>query len=290
MPPMEDVRSQQSGENPDVVFCYSSGINISGSANPADLATRDSSVPTLNDAVPEERYCTLQSIIVPNHLPDDHSNILSVGGRLRHANLAYGHKHPILLPKRHILTDLIIRHYHEILLHAGTQLVQSCILEQYWIIGARDVIRHLIRKCVKCCKVKASVTNQMMSDLPSSRISPAPAFMRCEVDYAGPFQIKAIKATAGESETFSSNKFSYYKKQVFWDHFKGDHTHYHKSLLNVYAFKKQQGHDRTGRRFRRLGQNDVSRHCACVLKPSLLTTSRLKNSIISYGERYDNAM
>ncbi|GFR24373.1 cytochrome P450 2E1 [Trichonephila clavata] len=71
--------------------------HISGSANPADLATRgvssstlltsiwlcgpkflsetfpfqtDSSVPALNDVVPEERYCTLQSIIVPNHLPD----------------------------------------------------------------------------------------------------------------------------------------------------------------------------------------------------------------------------
>ncbi|GFQ64512.1 integrase catalytic domain-containing protein [Trichonephila clavata] len=194
--------------------------HISGSANPADLATRgvssstlltsiwlcgpkflhetfpfqtDSSVPSLNDAVPEERYCTLQSIIVPNHLPDDHSNILRVGGRLRHANLAYGHKHPILLPKRHILTDLIIRHYHKILLHAGTQLVQSCIQEHYWIIGARDVIRHLIRKCVKCCKVKASITNPIMSDSPSSRISPAPAFMRCGVDYAGPFQIKIIK-------------------------------------------------------------------------------------------------
>ncbi|GFT68473.1 integrase catalytic domain-containing protein [Trichonephila clavipes] len=120
--------------------------HISGNANPADLATRnvssstlltsiwlcgpnflhetfpiqtDSSVPSLNDAVPEER----------------------VGGRLRHANLAYGHKHPILLPKRHILTDLIVRHNHEILLHASTQLVQSCIQEQYWIIGARDVIR-----------------------------------------------------------------------------------------------------------------------------------------------------
>ncbi|GFX71493.1 integrase catalytic domain-containing protein [Trichonephila clavipes] len=157
--------------------------HINGSANPADLATRgvssltlltsiwlcgpkflhetfpiqtDSSVPSLNDAVPEER----------------------VGGRLRHANLAYGHKHPILLPKRHILTDLIVGHYHEILLHADTQLVQSCIQEQYWIIGARDVIRHLIRKCIKCCKVRASITNQMMSDLPSSRISPAPAFMR----------------------------------------------------------------------------------------------------------------
>ncbi|GFY52250.1 integrase catalytic domain-containing protein [Trichonephila inaurata madagascariensis] len=92
--------------------------HISGSANPAYLATRgvssptlltsirlcgpkflhetfpfqtDSSVPSLNDAVPEKR----------------------VGGRLRHENLAYGHRYPILLPKRLILTDLIIRHYHE---------------------------------------------------------------------------------------------------------------------------------------------------------------------------------
>ncbi|GFT69740.1 integrase catalytic domain-containing protein [Trichonephila clavipes] len=171
---------------------------ISGSANPAYLATlgvssstlltsiwlygpkflhetcpfqTDSSVPSLNDAVPEER----------------------VGGRLRHENLVYGHKRLILLPKRRILTYLIVRHYHEIILHAGTQLVQSCIQEQYWIICARDVIRHLIRKCIKCWKVKVSITNQMMSDLPASRISPSPAFMRCGVDYVGPFQIKIIK-------------------------------------------------------------------------------------------------
>ncbi|GFW37837.1 integrase catalytic domain-containing protein [Trichonephila clavipes] len=194
---MEDLRSQQSGENPDVVFCYpmASYQWKCKSCNPwcilvSTLLTSiwlcgpkflhetfpfliDSSVPSLNDAVPEER----------------------VGGRLPHANLAYGHKHPILLPKRHILTDLIVRHYHQILLHAGTQLVQSCIQEQYWIIGARDVIRHLIRKCIKCCKVRA----QMMSDLPSSRISPAPAFMRCGVDHAGPFQIKIIKGRGSKS-------------------------------------------------------------------------------------------
>ncbi|GFU74161.1 integrase catalytic domain-containing protein [Trichonephila clavipes] len=33
----------------------------------------------------------------------------------------------------------------------------------------------------------------MMSDSPSSHISPVPATMRCGVDYAGPFQIKIIK-------------------------------------------------------------------------------------------------
>ncbi|GIY04556.1 reverse transcriptase [Caerostris darwini] len=140
--------------------------HVSGNENPADLATR---------------------------------GILRVGGRLRHANIAYGHKHPILLPKRHILTDLIVRYYHEILLHAGPQLVQSSIQEQYWIIGARDVIRHLIRKCVKCCRIRASITNQMMSDLPTTRISPSPTFLRCGVDYAGPFQIRASKGRGSKS-------------------------------------------------------------------------------------------
>ncbi|GFU87019.1 integrase catalytic domain-containing protein [Trichonephila clavipes] len=39
----------------------------------------------------------------------------------------------------------------------------------------------------------------MMGDFPSSRISPAPAFMRCGVDYAGPFQIKIIKGRGSKS-------------------------------------------------------------------------------------------
>ncbi|GFW89683.1 integrase catalytic domain-containing protein [Trichonephila clavipes] len=39
----------------------------------------------------------------------------------------------------------------------------------------------------------------MMSDLPSSRISPAPSFMHCGVDYAGPFQIKIIQGRGSKS-------------------------------------------------------------------------------------------
>ena len=151
------------------------------------------------NALKEKQLLSCRSKILALNPFLDASGILRVGGRLRHANIAYDHKHPILLPKRHILTDLIVRHYHETLLHAGPQLVQSCIQEQYWIIGARDVIRHQIRKCVKCCKIRASVTNQMMSDLPCTRISPASAFLRCGVDYAGPFQIKTTKGRGSKS-------------------------------------------------------------------------------------------
>ncbi|GIY63611.1 reverse transcriptase [Caerostris darwini] len=148
----------------------------------------ESSVPTLNDLVPEERCC-IQSTIAVNHLPNSndlfHKNsslsklkrvtaycLRYYEGGLRHANIAYGHKRPILLSKGHILTDLIVRQYHEILLHTNPQFVQSSIQEQYWIIGARDTSRHLIRKCMKCSRIRASITNQMMGDLPATRISP----------------------------------------------------------------------------------------------------------------------
>ncbi|XP_035214030.1 uncharacterized protein LOC118187854 [Stegodyphus dumicola] len=55
-----------------------------------------------------------------------------------------------------------------------------------------------LKRVVALC-LRASVTNQLMSDLPSSRVSPAPAFLRCGVDYAGPFQIKANKGRGSRS-------------------------------------------------------------------------------------------
>ena len=65
-----------------------------------------------------------------------------MGGRLRHADLACGHKHPTLLPKLHFLTDLNVTHFHEYFLYASSQLVQSCIQEHYWNIDARNIIIH----------------------------------------------------------------------------------------------------------------------------------------------------
>ncbi|GFS80518.1 integrase catalytic domain-containing protein [Trichonephila clavipes] len=47
----------------------------------------------------------------------------------------------------------------------------------------------------------------MMSDLPSSRISPAPAFMRCGVDYAGPFHIKIIKGASHMGGLWEAGKY-----------------------------------------------------------------------------------
>lgn len=63
---------------------------------------------------------------------------------------------------------------------------QSC-----WIIGARDLIRRFIHKRVTCRRQRAETMQQIMGLLPSDRItSGARAFVKTEVDFAGPVLLK----------------------------------------------------------------------------------------------------
>lgn len=57
----------------------------------------------------------------------DASGILRVGGRLRHANLSYNAKHPMLIPAQHRFTRLITMHEYCRLFHAGAQLTLASI-------------------------------------------------------------------------------------------------------------------------------------------------------------------
>ena len=62
----------------------------------------------------------------------DRKGLLRVGGRISHANLPYAKRHPILLPRCHDFTEMLIRSEHQRLLHAGTyprvRLVVTTIL------------------------------------------------------------------------------------------------------------------------------------------------------------------
>lgn len=120
----------------------------------------------------------------------DGNNVLRVGGRLKNAQLSENEKHPILLPSRHHLTKIIIRHFHEKYLHASPELLLSLIRQQFWIIAARSVIRKIVRTCVRCCKHRAQPASQIMADLPASRVIQARPFHRVGLDFSGPFMIK----------------------------------------------------------------------------------------------------
>ena len=117
--------------------------------------------------------------------------LLKVGGRLRNAKIPNEAKHQVILPKKHHVTSLIVRHTHHRVGHQGQNHVLSQIRQRYWILGAGVVVRSILKKCVNCRKYQAKVCSQKMADLPSFRLEAMePAFTYVGMDYFGPFDIK----------------------------------------------------------------------------------------------------
>ena len=121
----------------------------------------------------------------------DNDGVLRVGGRLHQTDLPYDVKHPVLLPKKAHLTDLVIRHFHQRTGHQGRARTHAEIRSSgYWIVNGSSLIGHHISKCVTCRKLRASPQQQVMAELPTDRFEQVPPFTFSAVDYFGPFYIK----------------------------------------------------------------------------------------------------
>ncbi len=101
--------------------------------------------------------------------------MIKVGGRLSHSSYSHSFKHPLILPKEHHVTKLIIAHCHESVKHQGKGFtineIRSC---GYWIPGINRAVTSYIRNCVTCRRLRRSAEGQRMSDLPSERVEPSP--------------------------------------------------------------------------------------------------------------------
>ncbi|XP_069363429.1 uncharacterized protein [Maniola hyperantus] len=137
-------------------------------------------------------HCPSNTLKRLNPFLDD-NKCLRVGGRLHKSLLAYNSKHQLILPKKHVFTDLLIDDAHNVLLHAGPQTVQYFLYQNYWILSSRDAIRRRIHQCVKCFRARPVRPQPPMGTLPASRVRPERPFLKTSVDYAGPFYVRANK-------------------------------------------------------------------------------------------------
>ena len=119
------------------------------------------------------------------------NELLRVGGRLQNSELGHHRTHPIILPEKHHVTNLIIRQYHETYEHVGTQQVLSLIRKDYWITKGVSAVKRVIGDCFRCKRLYKTPCEQMMAPLPKERVTAdKPPFTYMACDMFGPMFVK----------------------------------------------------------------------------------------------------
>ena len=80
----------------------------------------------------------------------DEKGLIRIGGRIKHANLSFEQRHPILPSTKHEMVNLMLRDLHQEHNHEVVEHVRSVIEQKFWILGLRNALRKVKSQCVFC--------------------------------------------------------------------------------------------------------------------------------------------
>lgn len=134
----------------------------------------------------------------------DKDGLLRVGGRLAKAGETLGTAavHPVILPKKHHVSRLLVRHFHEKVKHQGRHFTEGALRTHgFWIIGAKRLVSTVIGNCTLCKRLRGCTAHQKMADLPTERVTPSAPFSHVGVDVFGPWTIVTRKTRGGAANS-----------------------------------------------------------------------------------------
>ena len=123
---------------------------------------------------------------------DDHGIIRSKGRIDKNVDLKYNVVNPILMPKHHHLTRLIIYYAHCTSRHMGLQPTLNFLrMHGFWILKACQAVLSVIKECVVCKRYNIpSVKYPSPASLLATRVNLSVPFTHTGVDYTGHIWIK----------------------------------------------------------------------------------------------------
>lgn len=132
-----------------------------------------------------------KNIVAQLSLYEDEEGLIRCGGRLKHADLSQEAKFPILLPKKHRYTELVVQKCHQEIHHAGVSHTLARVRYEFWIPHGRAEVRRINMKCQICKRHEGgSYKVPVMPPLPEERVSTADPFTYTGLDYLGPLYIR----------------------------------------------------------------------------------------------------
>ncbi|XP_062716249.1 uncharacterized protein LOC134291888 [Aedes albopictus] len=122
----------------------------------------------------------------------DEQGVIRMESRIGNApHLPYSAKYPVVMPRHHRITFLLVDSYHRRFLHANGETVCNELRQQFYIPKLRVLVRKVSRQCQHCKILKANPTPPRMGPLPRVRLTPfIRPFTYVGVDYMGPFMVK----------------------------------------------------------------------------------------------------
>ncbi|XP_055535157.1 uncharacterized protein LOC129724353 [Wyeomyia smithii] len=121
----------------------------------------------------------------------DEQEVLRMEGRTaRGSSLPFELRFPIILPKKHSVTDKLLEHYHQQLAHGNVETAVNELRQRFYIPSMRTRMKQIGKACVWCKVKKCQPQNPRMAPLLKSRVTPnLPPFSHTGVDYCGPFTV-----------------------------------------------------------------------------------------------------
>ncbi|XP_055522622.1 uncharacterized protein LOC129716813 [Wyeomyia smithii] len=121
----------------------------------------------------------------------DEQEVLRMEGRTaRGSSLPFELRFPIILPKKHPVTDKLLEHYHQQLAHGNVETAVNELRQRFYIPSMRTRMKQIGKACVWCKVKKCQPQNPRMAPLLKSRVTPnLTPFSHTGVDYCGPFAV-----------------------------------------------------------------------------------------------------
>ncbi|XP_062698947.1 uncharacterized protein LOC134284246 [Aedes albopictus] len=123
----------------------------------------------------------------------DEDGVLQMDSRLNKATAyyAYSFRNPVIIPRGHHVTELLIQKYHQRYGHAYVDIVVNELQQRYHIPKIRFVVKSVVKKCMWCRVYRVKAQTPRMAALPHPRVTPyVRPFTFTGLDYFGPLIVK----------------------------------------------------------------------------------------------------